>query len=223
MGLVRFYSSIKTTGLQVKQCWSEKSSTAFSIGTEALAIYSGESGSFTAKIPCSLPSGLYCDIMSGEKKGNICTGYGIVVSKGFATIKISVTVRVIVICKASLVISGEVNSSACAKSSSQSSAFAYAFASAEASAKACGRAISTTPAQPCTQSKPSPQSPTPPNANTGNKGSSSSSQASSAAKAEGNGGNGLKVTAEATAAASASVTGGGTASAQSAASATAST
>lgn len=59
---------------------------AFSRGAKGFIVFNLEGDMNSVNIPTSLPSGIYCDIITGEKAGGICTGKTIKITKGSASI-----------------------------------------------------------------------------------------------------------------------------------------
>jgi alpha-amylase len=88
--MVRFRNVVR--GTVVVNWWDNGSNMiAFSRGNRGFIAFNGQFGqNMNQRLQTSLPAGTYCDVISGDKIGNSCTGASFVVgSDGFADINIS--------------------------------------------------------------------------------------------------------------------------------------
>ena len=61
---------------------------AFSRGDKGFVVFNLEEDMNSVNIPTDLPSGIYCDIISGEKSSGICTGKTIKITNGIVSINL---------------------------------------------------------------------------------------------------------------------------------------
>lgn len=52
---------------------------AFSRGSYGFIIFNGDSANLSQNLPTGLPAGTYCDVISGARSGNSCTGISIAI------------------------------------------------------------------------------------------------------------------------------------------------
>lgn len=84
-GLVKLRNSIDADSFKWTSWWDNgKNQIAFTIGAKAFFAFNKENCDMKVKIATSLPCGVYCDIISGGKVNNKCTGISITVDKGYA-------------------------------------------------------------------------------------------------------------------------------------------
>nr|AGE83100.1 AMY [Phlebotomus papatasi] len=71
--MVKFRNVVRKTSVTL---WYDNGSNqiAFSRGTRGFIAFNGDKVDFNAKVRTYLRSGTYCDVISGEKNGNSCTG-----------------------------------------------------------------------------------------------------------------------------------------------------
>ncbi|CAE7229032.1 unnamed protein product [Rhizoctonia solani] len=86
-GLIGFYNQVGSAGLTN---WEQGSNQqiAFGRGNAGFVGINNEDWEWTRTFQTSLPSGTYCDVASGKKEGNSCTGGKTTVSNGSLTITI---------------------------------------------------------------------------------------------------------------------------------------
>jgi alpha-amylase len=76
--MVKFRQVVQ--GTSVDNWWNSGSNhVAFSRGNRGFVVFNAENWDLNQTIRTGLPSGTYCDVISGEKSGNGCTGKKIVV------------------------------------------------------------------------------------------------------------------------------------------------
>ncbi|XP_054738198.1 alpha-amylase A-like [Anastrepha obliqua] len=78
-------------GTNVQNWWDNGGNQiAFCRGNKGFVAFNGDTSDLNTSLQTCLPSGTYCDIISGEKSGSICTGKSVVVrADGRATITIA--------------------------------------------------------------------------------------------------------------------------------------
>lgn len=71
--MVKFSSSV--LGTPVNDWWDNwNDQIAFGRGDKGFIVFNGESGNLDVTLQTGMPEGIYCDIISGNKIGNSCTG-----------------------------------------------------------------------------------------------------------------------------------------------------
>ncbi|GAB1521208.1 alpha-amylase [Rhizoctonia solani] len=86
-GMIGFYNQVGNAGLTN---WAQGSNQqiAFGRGSVGFVAINNENWEWTSTFQTSLPSGTYCDVASGKKEGNNCTGGSVAVSNGSFTVTI---------------------------------------------------------------------------------------------------------------------------------------
>ncbi|CAE6347595.1 unnamed protein product [Rhizoctonia solani] len=86
-GMIGFYNQVGTAGLGN---WVQGSNQqiAFGRGSSGFVAINNEDWQWTQTFQTSLPSGTYCDVVSGRKNGGECTGGKVTVSNGSFTVTI---------------------------------------------------------------------------------------------------------------------------------------
>ncbi|ELU36797.1 glycoside hydrolase family 13 protein [Rhizoctonia solani AG-1 IA] len=86
-GMIGFYNQVGNAGLTN---WAQGSNQqiAFGRGSVGFVAINNENWEWTSTFQTSLPSGTYCDVASGKKEGNGCTGGSVTVSNGSFTVTI---------------------------------------------------------------------------------------------------------------------------------------
>lgn len=86
--MVKFKNVV--AGTTVANWWDNgKNKIAFSRGNRGFIVFNGEDSALNENLPTGLPAGTYCDVISGQKSGNVCTGTAISVGQdGRATFSI---------------------------------------------------------------------------------------------------------------------------------------
>lgn len=75
-------------GTVIENWWdNDNNQIAFSRGDKGFVVFNGQSDNLQATLKTGLPIGRYCDVISGQRAGNSCTGIEVVVAEnGFARI-----------------------------------------------------------------------------------------------------------------------------------------
>uniref|UniRef100_A0A336LMX9 Alpha-amylase n=1 Tax=Culicoides sonorensis TaxID=179676 RepID=A0A336LMX9_CULSO len=86
MNMVDFRNVV--SGTDIENWWdNDYNQIAFSRGDKGFVVFNGQNDNLSATINTGLPLGRYCDVISGQREGNSCTGIEIVVTEnGFARI-----------------------------------------------------------------------------------------------------------------------------------------
>ncbi len=86
--MVGFRNAVQ--GTNVANWWDNgNNQIAFSRGNRGFIVFNLESGTLNRSFQTGLPAGTYCDVASGTRSGNSCTGLSIVVNaSGSATINL---------------------------------------------------------------------------------------------------------------------------------------
>ncbi|CAO1306626.1 unnamed protein product [Diamesa hyperborea] len=76
--MIKFRNTVR--GTSVANWWDNgNNQIAFSRGNRGFIVFNGESSALSATLPTGLAGGTYCDVISGQKSGNSCTGSSITV------------------------------------------------------------------------------------------------------------------------------------------------
>ncbi|CAE6454630.1 unnamed protein product [Rhizoctonia solani] len=86
-GMIGFYNQVGTAGLSN---WAQGSNQqiAFGRGNTGFVAINNEDGQWTYTFQTSLPSGTYCDVVSGRKNGGDCTSGKVTISNGSFTVTV---------------------------------------------------------------------------------------------------------------------------------------
>ncbi|KAH7338306.1 glycoside hydrolase superfamily [Rhizoctonia solani] len=86
-GMIGFYNQVGSAGLTN---WAQGSNQqiAFGRGSAGFVAINNEDGEWAHTFQTSLPSGTYCDVASGKKDGNNCTGGKVTISNGLFTVNV---------------------------------------------------------------------------------------------------------------------------------------
>ncbi|CAE6468326.1 unnamed protein product [Rhizoctonia solani] len=86
-GMIKFYNKVGTNGLNN---WVQGSNQqiAFGRGNAGFVVINNEDSEWTRTFQTSLPSATYCNVITGTKSGNSCTGGKVTVANGSFTVTV---------------------------------------------------------------------------------------------------------------------------------------
>ncbi|CUA73315.1 alpha-amylase [Rhizoctonia solani] len=86
-GMIKFYNKVGTNGLN-KWVQGSNQQIAFGRGNAGFVVINNEDSAWTRTFQTSLPSATYCDVITGAKSGNSCTGGKVTVANGSFTVTV---------------------------------------------------------------------------------------------------------------------------------------
>jgi len=98
VSMIRLRNTMGTERVQISNWWSNgKNQIAYTINEHAFVAINKEKIDMNIRVATHLKCGVYCDVFSGRKEGNKCTGHQVVVTDSFAEVRITKEVEMIAI------------------------------------------------------------------------------------------------------------------------------